>query len=107
MARESFSSFVFVPEGAFAADYPYTEAFLTVDGAAGEAWPDSAYQERVDAVAQRFDNLSPRLSASRVEQLRRDAQAELDDRREIRTQNDHHLAESVAVPTHLDASAAG
>ena len=43
------SSFVFVPEGAFAADYPYTEAFLTVDGAAGEAWPDSAYQERVDA----------------------------------------------------------
>ena len=75
------SSFVFVPEGAFAADYPYTEAFLTVDGAAGEAWPDSAYQERVDAVAQRLNDLSPRLSASRVEQLRRDAQAELDDKR--------------------------
>ena len=75
------SSFVFVPEGAFAADYPYTEAFLTVDGAAGEAWPDSAYQERVDAVAQRLNDLSPRLSASRVEQLQRDAQAELDDKR--------------------------
>lgn len=51
-----------VPEGAFAADYPYTEAFLTVDGAAGEAWSDSAYQERVDAVAQRLNDLSPRLS---------------------------------------------
>ena len=75
------SSFVFVPEGAFAADYPYTEAFLTVDGAAGEAWPDSAYQERVDAVAQRLNDLSPRLSASRVEQLQRDAQAQLDDKR--------------------------
>ena len=75
------SSFVFVPEGAFAADYPYTEAFLTVDGAASEAWPDSAYQERVDAVAQRLNDLSPRLSASRVEQLQRDAQAELDDKR--------------------------
>lgn len=75
------SSFVFVPEGAFAADYPYTEAFLTVDGAAGEAWPDSAYQERVDAVAQRLNDLSPRLSASRVEQLQRDAQAEIDDKR--------------------------
>ena len=75
------SSFVFVPEGAFTADYPYTEAFLTVDGAAGEAWPDSAYQERVDAVAQRLNDLSPRLSASRVEQLQRDAQAQLDDKR--------------------------
>ena len=75
------SSFVFVPEGAFAADYPYTEAFLTVDGAAGEAWPDSAYQECVDAVAQRLNDLSPRLSGSRVEQLQRDAQAQLDDKR--------------------------
>ncbi len=75
------SSFVFVPEGAFAADYPYTEAFLTVDGAAGEAWPEDAYQQRVDAVAQRLNDLAPQLSASRVEQLQRDAQAELDDKR--------------------------
>ena len=75
------SSFVFVPEGAFAADYPYTEAFLTVDGAAGEAWPGKAYQQRVDAVAQRLNDLAPQLSASRIEQLQRDAQAELDDNR--------------------------
>lgn len=75
------SSFVFVPEGAFAADYPYTEAFLTVDGAAGEAWPEKAYQQRVDAVAQRLNDLAPQLSASRIEQLQRDAQAELDDKR--------------------------
>ena len=75
------SSFVFVPEGAFAADYPYTEAFLTVDGAAGEAWPEDAYQQRVDAVAQRLNDLAPQLSASRIEQLQRDAQAELDDKR--------------------------
>ena len=87
------SSFVFVPEGAFAADYPYTEAFLTVDGAAGEAWPDSAYQERVDAVAQRLNDLSPRLSASRVEQLQRDAQAELDDKR---AQFEREKADAVA-----------
>ena len=75
------SSFVFVPEGAFAADYPYTEAFLTVDGAVGEAWPDESYQQRVDAVAQRLNDLSPQLSALRIEQLQRDAQAELDDKR--------------------------
>ena len=75
------SSFVFVPEGAFAADYPYTEAFLTVDGAAGEAWPEDAYQQRVDAAAQRLNDLAPQLSASRIEQLQRDAQAELDDKR--------------------------
>ena len=75
------SSFVLVPEGAFAADYPYTEAFLTVDGAAGEVWPEDAYQQRVDAVAQRLNDLAPQLSASRIEQLQRDAQAELDDKR--------------------------
>ena len=75
------SSFVFVPEGAFAADYPYTEAFLTVDGAVGEAWPEDAYQQRIDAVAQRLNDLAPQLSASRIEQLQRDAQAELDDKR--------------------------
>ncbi len=51
---------LFVPEGAFAADYPYTEAFLTVDGAAGAHGPIAAYQERVDAVAQRLNDLSPR-----------------------------------------------
>ena len=75
------TSFVFVPEGAFASDYPYTEAFLTVDGAAGETWPEDAYQQRVDAVAQRLNDLSPQLSASRIEQLQRDAQVELDDKR--------------------------
>ena len=75
------SSFVLVPEGAFAADYPYTEAFLTVDGAAGEVWPEDAYQQRVDAVAQRLNDLAPQLSASRIEQLQRDAQAEFDDKR--------------------------
>ena len=75
------TSFVFVPEGAFASDYPYTEAFLTVDGAAGEVWPESAYQQRVDAVSQRLNDLAPQLSASRIEQLQRDAQAELDDKR--------------------------
>ena len=75
------TSFVFVPEGAFASDYPYTEAFLTVDGAAGEVWPESAYQQRVDAVSQRLNDLASQLSASRIEQLQRDAQAELDDKR--------------------------
>ena len=97
------SSFVFVPEGAFAADYPYTEAFLTVDGSAGEAWPDSAYQERVDAVAQRLNDLSPRLSASRVEQLQRDAQAQLDD---ASAQLDNAAAQLSSAAAQLSSSQA-
>ena len=101
------SSFVFVPEGAFTADYPYTEAFLTVDGAAGEAWPDSAYQERVDAVAQRLNDLSPRLSASRVEQLQRDAQAELDDKRaEFEREKTDAIAQMDDAQAQLDDASA-
>lgn len=101
------SSFVFVPEGAFAADYPYTEAFLTVDGAAGEAWPDDAYQRRVDTVAQRLSDLSPQLSASRIEQLQRDAQAELDDKRvELEREKADAVAQMDDAQAQLDDASA-
>ena len=101
------SSFVFVPKGAFAADYPYTEAFLTVDGAAGEAWPEDAYQQRIDAVAQRLNDLSPQLSASRIEQLQRDAQAELDDKRaEFECEKADAVAQMDDAQAQLDGASA-
>ena len=76
------SSFVFVPEGAFAADYPL---YGSVPHRRRGGWRNvargCAYQQRVDAVSQRLNDLAPQLSASRIEQLQRDAQAELDDKR--------------------------
>ena len=75
------TSYVYVPETAFAQDYPYTEAFVTVDGAAAQQWTTDAYQQRVDEVSQRLNDIAPELSASRVNQLQADAQATLDEKR--------------------------
>ena len=72
------ATFLYVPDDAFADDYPYTEAYVTVAGAAGESWGSDAYQKRVDEVASRLDDLAPTLIASRLDGLRADAQKELD-----------------------------
>ena len=75
------TSYVYVAPGAFSADYPYTEAFVTVDGAKDEQWPSDAYQQRVDEVQQRLNNIAGDLSASRIAGLQETAQRELDDKR--------------------------
>ena len=77
----SLSTFIYVPNDAFASDYPYTEAFVTVAGAHDEAWGSDAYQEKVDEVAGRIDAIAGDLKASRIAGLQATAQAELDDAR--------------------------
>ena len=72
------SSCLYVPDGAFADDFPITEVFVTVEGAAGEKWGSDAYQEVVDDVSRRLNDLSPRIAASRLDGIAADAQAELD-----------------------------
>lgn len=46
---------MFVGDEGFAADAPYTEAFISVAGAADEAAGSDAYQAKVDEVAQRIE----------------------------------------------------
>ena len=75
------TSFVFVPDSAFADDYPITEAFIAVDGARGLPWASDAYQAKVDEVADRIDAIADDLKASRIESLQADAQATLDEKR--------------------------
>ena len=75
------AAFMYVPDDAFSEDFPVTEAFVSVAGAAGETWPSQAYQERVDAVAQRLDALSGDIATSRLDGLRQTAQAELEDKK--------------------------
>lgn len=75
------TSFVFVPDSAFADDYPITEAFIAVDGARDLPWASGAYQAKVDDVANRIDAIADDLKASRIEGLQADAQATLDERR--------------------------
>jgi len=75
------TSFVFVPDSAFADDYPITEAFVAVDGARDLSWASDAYQAKVDEVTNRIDAIVDDLKASRIEGLQADAQATLDEKR--------------------------
>lgn len=75
------TSFVLVPDSAFADDYPITEAFVAVDGARDLPWASDAYQAKVDEVANRIDAIADDLKASRIEGLQADAQAALDEKR--------------------------
>lgn len=75
------TSFVFVPDSAFAGDYPITEAFVAVDGARDLPWASDAYQAKVDEVANRIDAIADDLKASRIEGLQADAQVALDEKR--------------------------
>lgn len=75
------TSFAYVPDDAFADDYPYTEAFISVEGARDERWASDAYQQKVDAVTARIDAISNDIKTSRLDDLRAEAQAELDEKR--------------------------
>ncbi len=75
------ATFAYVPGGAFAEDFPYTEAFVTVAGAREAQWATDDYQSLVDATASRINGISDNLLASRLDGIRADAQAELDESR--------------------------
>ena len=75
------TSYVYVPADAFAQDYPYTEAFITVKGARELQWGTDAYQAKVDEVVGRIDGMSDELAAGRVDDLRSEAQEKLDEKR--------------------------
>ena len=77
----SVQQFMYVPESDFSKDLPYTEAFVTVAGAAGEFSGSDAYFERVHEVEDRIEALAPAREQARADGLRADAQKELDEKR--------------------------
>ena len=74
--------FVYVTEDAFANDDPYTEVYLTVQGATRYKSGSSAYQSAVDSVAERISQMNPSLAALRLQELKDDAQAQVDEARQ-------------------------
>ena len=91
----SIDQVVFVDTAGFAADTPYTEAFVAVEGAADEAAGSDAYQEKVDAVAQRIEDSG--LAAVRLDEVKSTAQEELDEKRA------EYEAQRVQAQASLDA----
>lgn len=77
----SIQEYMYVPASDFSSDLPYTEAFLTVRGAASEASSSDAYDQRVAEVTDRLEALAPEREQARVDALKADAQKELDEKR--------------------------
>ncbi len=73
--------FMYVPETDFSADLPYTDAFVAVRGAAEEFYSGEAYDERVGRVMDAVKGIASERERARGDELRADAQAELDERR--------------------------
>lgn len=96
---------MFVGDEGFAADAPYTEAFISVAGAADEAAGSDAYQAKVDEVAQRIEECG--LAAARLDEVKSEAQKELDQQRvDYETQKADAEAQLADGRTELDDAAA-
>ena len=87
--------FVYVTEDAFANDDPYTEVYLTVQGATRYKSGSSAYQSAVDSVAERITQMNPSLAALRLQELKDDAQAQVDEARQKLEQSRQEAADKL------------
>ena len=87
--------FVYVTEDAFANDDPYTEAYLTVQGATSYKSGSSDYQSAVDSVAERISQMNPSLAVLRLQELKDDAQAQVDEARQKLEQSRQEAADKL------------
>lgn len=87
--------FVYVTEDAFADDDPYTEVYLTVQGATRYKSGSSAYQSAVDSIAERITQMNPSLAALRLQELKDDAQAQVDEARQKLEQSRQEAADKL------------
>lgn len=75
----SIQQYLYVPTSDFSDDLPYTEAFVAVEGASDLLASSDEYTCAVEEVMDRIEQLAPTREKLRVEEIRADAQAELDD----------------------------
>lgn len=73
--------FMYVLPEDLAADLPYTEAFVEVAGAKELYGGAADYQQRVDDVVASIEAIAPQREQARLDALKADAQAELDEER--------------------------
>ncbi|WP_302397396.1 FtsX-like permease family protein [Eggerthella sinensis] len=103
----SIQEYMYVPASDFSSDLPYTEAFLTVRGAASEASSSDAYDQRVAEVTDRLEVLAPEREQARVDALKADAQKELDEKRaDYESEKADALAQLDDAQRQLDDAAA-
>ncbi|MCH4053493.1 MAG: FtsX-like permease family protein [Atopobiaceae bacterium] len=98
---------MFVPEGSFADGLPHTELFVKVRGADELFYGSEEYEQKVGEVEDRLGAISDDLSASRLAEVRADAQDEVDEGwasyEDAKAEADQQLADAKAE---LDAALA-
>ena len=87
--------FVYVTEDAFADDDPYTEVYVTVQGATSYKSGSSDYQSAVDSVAERISQMNPSLASLRLQELKDDAQTQVDEARQKLEQSRQEAADKL------------
>lgn len=101
------NQYLYVPASDFSDDLPYTEAYLTVEGAADELSLSGAYKQVVAATMARVKGIAPERERARTEEVKGKAQAELDDERaSFEQKRADALAELDDARAKLDQSAA-
>ena len=74
--------YLYVPASTFSEDAPFTEAYLLVDGALDEESGSLAYEAVIDPVREHLEEGSDELAAARLEDVRAEAQEQVDEARE-------------------------
>ena len=77
----TFDLYLYVDPSAFDEDLPYSTAYLTVPAATHLTWQSKGYKDAVGEVKVRVDDASPEIAAERWDNVRGEAQEELDDAR--------------------------
>ena len=98
--------YLYAPRDAFAADAAYTEIYATVEGADAHESGSDDYEQAVTRVADRIERNADDLAATRLDDVKRPLQQELDERRATyETERDAARAQLEQTAQQLDVVA--
>lgn len=77
----SIDQYIFVPTSTFQQDFPYTELYISVEGADSVQSNSSAYKNIVGATKERLEDQKDRMSVFRQHEVQELAQSKLDEKK--------------------------
>lgn len=98
--------YLYAPRDAFAVDAAYTEIYATVEGADAHESGSDDYEQAVTRVTDRIERNADDLAATRLDDVKRPLQQELDERRATyETERDAAMAQLEQTAQQLDTAA--
>lgn len=98
--------YLYAPRDAFAVDAAYTEIYATVEGAGAHESGSDDYEQAVTRVTDRIERNADDLAATRLDDVTRPLQQELDERRATyETERDAAMAQLEQTAQQLDTAA--